>query len=198
VEDLLREYGKRKKEIRARLKSFKSIKENDYFYELCFCILTPQTSAIRGDQGVKALKKMKFHEKKIDPAPLLRKLVRFHNNKAISLNEAKQKYGIILDNVKKSDKGLRDWLVENVRGYGFKEASHFLRNIGKENLAILDRHILKNLVKYKVINELPKTLTRKKYMEIEDKFRNFGERVNIPMDELDLLFWSMETGEVFK
>jgi len=27
---------------------------------------------------------------------------------------------------------LREWLVENVKGLGYKEASHFLRNIGLE------------------------------------------------------------------
>ena len=76
--------------------------------------------------------------------------------------------------------------------------SHFLRNIGHRNLAILDRHILKNLHKLNVINEIPATLTPKKYFEIENKFIEFSNKVNISMDELDLLFWSQETGEVFK
>ena len=89
------------------------------------------------------------------------------------------------------------YLVKNVKGLGLKEASHFLRNTGHENLAILDRHILKNLAKLNII-ELPKTLTPKIYFEIENKFQNFSKEVNIPMDELDLLFWSMETGEIFK
>jgi len=89
-------------------------------------------------------------------------------------------------------------LVKNVKGLGLKESSHFLRNIGYRGLAILDRHILKNLHKSNVINELPKTLTPKVYFEIEKKFKDFSREVSIDMDELDLLFWSMETGEVFK
>ena len=66
------------------------------------------------------------------------------------------------------------------------------------NLAILDRHILKNLVVLGVIKEIPKSLTEKKYLEIEGKFEEFSKKINISMDELDLLFWSAEAGEVFK
>ena len=81
---------------------------------------------------------------------------------------------------------------------GWKEASHFLRNIGNRDLAILDRHILKNLVRTGALERLPKSLTPKTYLAIEEKFAAFSKRVNIPMDELDLLFWSMETGEILK
>ncbi len=93
---------------------------------------------------------------------------------------------------------LREWLVKNIKGYGYKEASHFLRNIGFEELAILDRHVLKNLKNYGVIEEVPKSLTPKKYKEIEEKMRRFSKSVDIPISHLDLLFWSNETGEIFK
>ena len=73
-----------------------------------------------------------------------------------------------------------------------------MRNIGYRNIAILDRHVLRNLVKHKVIKKTPKSLTKKNYFEIENKFKKFSKEINIPMDELDLLFWSFETGEVFK
>ena len=74
----------------------------------------------------------------------------------------------------------------------------FLRNIGIEEFAILDRHVLKNLKKYNVIDDIPKCLTPKKYMEIEEKMRSFAKSVDIPFSHLDLLFWSEETGEIFK
>lgn len=84
-------------------------------------------------------------------------------------------------------------------GFGMKEASHFMRNIGLfEDIAILDRHILKNLIEYDVISEIPKTLTVKIYLEIEQKMKEFAEKIKIPFTELDLLFWSEETGHVFK
>jgi N-glycosylase/DNA lyase len=82
---------------------------------------------------------------------------------------------------------------------GYKEASHFLRNIGMgEDLAILDRHILKNLKILGVISEIPVSLTRNKYLEIEIKMRDFAENVKIPMSHLDLLLWYKETKEIFK
>ena len=82
---------------------------------------------------------------------------------------------------------------------GYKEASHFLRNIGfADDLAILDRHILKNLKIFGIIDEIPKSLSKKKYIEIEEKMRNLANEVNIPLSHLDLLFWSKETGEIFK
>ena len=94
---------------------------------------------------------------------------------------------------------MREFLVNNVKGFGMKEASHFMRNIGLgKDLAILDRHILKNLKLYGVVDEIPNSLTQKKYLNIEAKFREFSEKIQIPMDELDLLFWSEETGEIFK
>ncbi|GAJ17855.1 unnamed protein product, partial [marine sediment metagenome] len=30
---------------------------------------------------------------------------------------------------------LREWVVKNFKGLGYKEASHFLRNIGYKNFA---------------------------------------------------------------
>ncbi len=86
-----------------------------------------------------------------------------------------------------------------VKGMGYKEASHFLRNIGfGEELAILDRHILKNLKEFGVIDEIPSSISKKKYMEIESKMKEFSVSANIPIDHLDLVFWYKETGEIFK
>ena len=94
---------------------------------------------------------------------------------------------------------VRKWLVDNIRGMGFKEASHFLRNIGMgERLAILDRHILKNLVLLGVLDDLPKSLNDKLYLELEGKLLKFSDIHNIPPDHLDILLWYKETGEIFK
>jgi N-glycosylase/DNA lyase len=93
----------------------------------------------------------------------------------------------------------REWLAKNIKGFGMKEASHFLRNIGMgSDLAILDVHILSNLQALGVIDEVPKSITDKIYLEIESKVRYFSKLVSIPMDELDLLLWSEETGIIFK
>ena len=74
-----------------------------------------------------------------------------------------------------------------------------MRNLGMgRDLAILDRHILKNLLAFGVINEIPSSMTRKKYLEIEERMSIFSSDEGIPMDHLDLLFWYMEAGEIFK
>jgi len=94
---------------------------------------------------------------------------------------------------------LRNELAEEIKGFGLKEASHFLRNIGLSNnkIAILDRHILRNLVNYNIIPET-KIKNKKDYFEKEKLFLKFSQEINIPLDEIDLLFWQRETGEIFK
>ena len=93
----------------------------------------------------------------------------------------------------------RRLLVKLVKGMGMKEASHFLRNVyvGR-NLAILDRHILKSLVELKIIEEIPKNLTIKRYEEIEEKMSNFAEKNGFSMFELDFVLWWKVTGRIFK
>jgi len=93
----------------------------------------------------------------------------------------------------------RDWLEKNINGLGYKEASHFLRNIGfGEKIAILDRHILRNLKEIGIIEEIPKYLNRSGYSRIEKNMIEFSKQINIPPSHLDLLLWSKETGEIFK
>ncbi len=201
MENLRGGYLKRAAAIKKRLQDFSKVKEDDYFYEMCFCICTPQSSAFKSDKAVKYLIENDFKNKNIEPSKFLVKAgVRFHKNKGEYLKLLKQNHQLILNKIKttKDSFELREFLVDNVKGYGFKEASHFLRNTGKRNLAILDRHILKHLNNLGVIEEVPRSLSKKKYLEIEEKFKKFADKVKIPMDELDLLFWSQETGEIFK
>ena len=95
------------------------------------------------------------------------------------------------------DKELREWLVENIKGLGYKESSHFLRNIGFDNLAIIDFHIIDVLVAYNIIKK-PKSLTKKKYLEIENTLRKIAKETNLSLAELDLYLWYMETGKILK
>ncbi len=142
----------------------------------------------------------------------LRGTVRFHNNKSAYLVAARKlfsasggggKNGFGLDVKSRLNKGdtskTREWLVKNIKGLGYKEASHFLRNIGLgRDLAIIDRHILENLKRYKVIDKVPTSISKKSYVSIEEKMRAFSRRIKIPIEELDLLFWSRQTGYIFK
>ena len=193
------EYLKKKRIIRERLGEFSKVSEEDYFYELCFCLLTPGSKARQAEKVINFLKEKDFENNDIDFGDELKK-VRFHNQKRERLLLMKENYSSIPNMIKREKDSfvLREFLVENVKGLGYKEASHFLRNIGRKELAILDRHILKNMVKFNALDKFPESLSKNKYLEIENKFKYLANENNISLDELDLLFWSFETGEVFK
>lgn len=197
-------YLKKKRKINARLTDFANIPEAEYFYELAFCLLTPQSSQANAEKVIDKLKAKRFKEKPFNPTSHLRDpehYIRFHNVKSKRLLELRGVFNKInphLLNKDEDPKKLRDILLANVKGLGWKESSHFLRNIGFRNLAILDRHILRHLDRLKVISDLPKTLSPRKYQEIEAAFEKFASKINVSMDELDLLFWSEETGEIKK
>ena len=208
---LIEEYKKKKIQIKKRLEDFKTnYKRSDknIFAELCFCILTPQTKAVNCDRAIKELKKrnLLLEGSKRDIKNMLKGLVRFHNKKASYIVAARKRFqgkkGI---NIKESI-GIndifktREWLVRNIKGLGYKEASHFLRNIGLgKNISILDTHILKNLKELGVIKKIPSSVSGKNYTQvIEERMRKFAGRIKIPLEELDLLLWSRETGFVFK
>ena len=209
MKTLLKEYKEKKTQIKDRLLCFEQVykkKDKDIFTELCFCILTPQSKAVICDAAIKRLdekgKLLKGSQRSVRSCL---KGVRFPNNKARYLVMARENFknGKELEIKKRIDasdlKKTREWFVENVKGLGYKEASHFLRNIGLgKDLAILDRHILKNLKRYGLIKKIPGSLSRKEYIKIEDKMKKFFKTMNISLDEVDLLFWSKETGFIFK
>ncbi len=203
LEELHRLHAKRRDAIRDRLNEFMGIKPAQYFYELAYCMLTPQSSAVNAGKAVERLQEKNFSGEDFDPEPILFQkdfYIRFHRTKARLLLEMKKNFPEIFSAVSNGETGnaLRGWLVNHVKGIGYKEASHFLRNIGYRDLAILDRHILKNLKKFGAIRSIPKSLTPRRYLRIERQFHRFAATVGIPLDELDLLFWSLETGEILK
>jgi N-glycosylase/DNA lyase len=197
-------HSSRREAISNRLDDFRKIDSAEYFYEMVYCLLTPQTSAESAGKVVERLQGLSFHALPVDPEPILRNrntYIRFHKTKSKHLLKLKDEFPVIMRSVTRDLPAfeLREWLVKNVKGLGYKEATHFLRNVGRNGgLAILDRHILRNLKRYGAIRSLPKTLSRKHYLAIERQFMRLAERSGIPLDELDLLFWSMETGVIRK
>ncbi len=197
-------YIERKEAIALRLEDFSRVQPEEYFYELLFCILTPQSHAKNADAVINKLKQDKFLEYGFDPMPYLRDpqhYIRFHNVKSKRLLHIREIYPqvhTILVNDRSDIAQLRQSILTMIPGLGLKESSHFLRNIGVQGLVILDRHILKHLKALKIIGTIPKSLTPKLYYSIEKKWLKYSKEVGIPMDELDLLFWSMETGEIRK
>lgn len=94
----------------------------------------------------------------------------------------------------------RDWLATEprIKGLGYKEASHYLRNIGFKGYSILDKHIVRCLTELGVINSPKPPTNRNRYLETENRMRQFAGDVGIDFDELDLLLWSIKTGEILK
>lgn len=203
-------YESIKEEIDKKIDEYKkafNYDNKDFFAEIAFCILTPQSKALNAWKIIQTLKENELlFTADSDTLENYLNSIRFKKTKAkrlvslrekLSINGSLEAKKIIFngDDVFK----IREWLVKNIDGFGYKEASHVLRNLGfGENIAILDRHILRNLLKLEVIDEIPKTLTPKKYMDIEEKMRKYSSKIDISMDRLDLLFWYNEVNYLFK
>jgi len=189
--------------IDSRLSEFRSMQNRTnktIFSELCFCLHTANTSA---ELGIRIQKEMRDDFCSLSEDRLAGRLkelrYRFPNVRAKYIAEA-QRYKDDLRNIIRSFKDeceMRDWFVRNIKGLGMKEASHFLRNIGFSNLAIIDFHIVNILVDNRLI-EKPKTMTPKKYIAIESVLSKIGEKTNLSLAELDLYLWYLKTGKVLK
>lgn len=204
-------YKEIKGRIEERLEEFREVWErgDDYelFSEFVFCLLTPQSKAGICWEAVLQLKKdgVLLSGSVYDIKERLRG-VRFKNNKAEYIIHARDKFlkdgQFLIKKLLVEERDIfeiRDFLVKNVKGMGYKEASHFLRNIGfGKDFSILDRHILRNLYNFGIIKKKIKILSRKKYLEVEEKMRNFSYKIGIPLEHLDFVFWFKETGEIFK
>jgi len=189
--------------VDTRLREFKEIgngSNNEIFEELCFCILTANFNA---ERSMKIQMEIGDEFLTISKSHLAKKLRalghRFPNRRARYIFDARRHKNILKDIVKtfNDDNELRGWLVKNVKGIGYKEASHFLRNIGYTSYAIIDFHIIDVLTKHEII-EKPNVLTKRKYLEIEDVLRKIARKSNLNLAELDLYLWYMETGKILK
>ena len=197
-------YQNMKADIIQRLEDFRSVPEHDWFYEACYCILTPQSKAVHADLVVKQLINMNFEYEDADILPLLRNpqhYIRFHNQKTKNLLSLKEQFPSIRDLIKQHAHAplqLRDVLTDLIRGFGMKESAHFMRNIGIFGPTILDRHILKHLLACGIRSAKKPPTNRSSYIKIEHAWLRYCKQVNIPMVEMDLLFWALETGFILK
>ncbi|MFX0018307.1 MAG: N-glycosylase/DNA lyase [Promethearchaeota archaeon] len=189
--------------IDIRINEFSKIKNlggSDIFRELCFCIMTANCGAE---------KCIEIHEKIGDKFNTLTELkltekfkeygYRFPNIRSKFIIEARKSKLELKNKIESelNNNNLREWIVRNIKGIGYKEASHFLRNIGFPNYAIIDFHIIDLLVTHGLI-ERPKTLPKRKYLEIENILKNLGDKLNLNLAELDLYLWFLETGKILK
>lgn len=194
-----------KKIIDSKMKEFEALGQrniDEIFKELCFCLLTANFSA---QGGIKIQNEINDGFLYLSEKELSKKLAelghRFPNARAKYIIEARKHIGNLKETLNnfESDFETRNWVVQNIKGVGMKEASHFLRNIGYKNLAIIDFHIVDLLIKNNLIEPLKsRTLTPKKYIEIENLLKKIAEKTNLNLGELDLYLWYQETGKVLK
>jgi len=213
VERLRAEYAQRRKEIRARLREFRRVwqtaSDSRLWEEMVYCIFTAGASAKMGLRSVDALR------------PLLKTGAQAEMTKALvaagahRFPNARPGYVIVTRNYLEESFSMqlrrrldsfrdpmerRDWLAREprIKGLGYKESSHFLRNIGFKGYGILDKHIVRCLCELKVIDSPKPPTSRGRYLETEDRMRRFAAATGIDFDELDLLLWSTKTGEILK
>ncbi|MCK4314048.1 N-glycosylase/DNA lyase, partial [Candidatus Bathyarchaeota archaeon] len=173
---------------------------NEIFKELCFCILTANFNA---EKSMKIQMKIGDGFLILPESLLASKLKelghRYPNTRARYIVNARKHKNSLRTTIKmfNDENKLREWLDKNVKGIGYKEASHFLRNIGYTDFAIIDFHIIDVLTKYNII-EKPKTVTKRTYLETEELLRKIAGKSNFNLAELDLYLWYMETGKILK
>lgn len=187
--------------VARRIKEFDALgkKGNNYWFsELCFCILTSNSkaqTAINIQNELDYVGFSTFTKEQISDS-IRRNKHRFHNNKSDFIILART-YLDIKSRLKK-EKDPRAWLVKNIKGIAWKESSHFLRNVGYTNYAILDRHIINLLHELGYLKEKPKTLNEKTYLKIEKMFQKLASDLDLTCSELDLYMWYIKTGTILK
>ncbi|MDY6964978.1 MAG: N-glycosylase/DNA lyase [Halobacteriota archaeon] len=201
----LREDPKIASIVKRRMKEFDEKQKNvnsEWFLELCFCLMTANSGAQKVLDICESLGGGPFIDCSAQELSVLLKDngYRFYNKRAEYIVDAREFSGDLKEKIKSFDNEFeaRKWLVDSIKGLGYKEASHLLRNVGYENVAILDRHILRVLHEYGLIDEVPKSLGEKKYYEIEEKMSILAEKSGLSPAELDLYLWYIKTGKVLK
>ena len=179
----------------------------NFWEEMVFCFFTGGCSARMGLNSLEAVRHLLMHGTQAELASALSGVHRYPNARSryiVASRDFLQKHcGLELRNTLSGFKcGLerRDWLAreKGIKGLGYKEASHYLRNIGYKGYAILDKHVLNCLVELKIIDEAKPPNTRSRYLTVEDKVRELADRSGVDFDELDLVLWSMKTGVILK
>ncbi|HLG24340.1 MAG TPA: N-glycosylase/DNA lyase [Candidatus Nanoarchaeia archaeon] len=227
IEQLKSEYAMKKPKIQERLSHFEKFWNEPYswfytsnemkllpvqtnddqrlFEEIAFCIFTANTSAEMGLKAVDAVRNVLITGNETDMTRRLEGIYRFTNLRPAYIvhtrNHFKNTINFQLKNKLLSFKDrneLRDYLVQNVKGLGMKESSHFLRNVGFKGYSILDKHIINSMHEFGILPTNDKPKNPKEYLEMEKKFIDFSNQIGINMDELDLLLWSRKNGRILK
>ena len=211
VEKIRAAHSARRGEIRARLGEFEEVwrtaDDARLWEEMVFCIFTAGASARMGLGSVEAVRHLLARGTQSELAVALRSKHRYPNSRSgyiVATREflegdcgmrLRERLESFRDPVER-----RDWLARErrIKGLGYKESSHFLRNVGYRGYAILDKHILRCLAEVGPIGSPQPPSTRARYLATEESLRAFACDLGIDFDELDLVLWSLKTGEILK
>jgi N-glycosylase/DNA lyase len=211
VEELKQIYTEKRREIQDRLAEFAEVgreaSDEKLFEELTFCIYTAGASARMGLRSVERVRPVLMTgsdqeiERALSGAHMWpeQRAARVYQTREYLREHCGMEMRQLLEGFRSADER-RDFFAagRGIRGIAYKEASHFLRNIGYTGYAILDKHILARLSEFGVIENPKPASTKKKYVAIEEKMKEFAGQVRIDFDELDLLLWCTKTGEILK
>jgi N-glycosylase/DNA lyase len=211
IEKVNETYSERGEQIRSRLAEFEAIwqKENDerIWEEMVFCFFTGGCSAKMGLRSIEAVRPLLLngtHEELMNALVGVHRYPRARTGYIVASREFLTEHCEMQLRSKlesfTNDLERRDWLVKEkrIKGLGYKEASHFLRNIGLKGYAILDKHILRSMAELGLIADPTPPSNRTKYLAVEAKLKELAEQTEINFDELDLVLWSLKTGEILK
>lgn len=189
--------------ITSRAQQFREMgkkSKEEIFGELCFCLLTANTSAELGirTQNEIGLDGFITYDQNFLRDELKRIRYRFYNVRSNFIVDARWIMNELPGLLSSDDMyETREYLVENVKGLGYKEASHFLRNVGVFDFAILDKHIMKMLSEEYGF-KLPKAVSRKEYYKNEKIVIDLAGRVDLEPGIFDLYMWKIATGKIIK
>jgi len=213
VERVVATHRARRREIKKKLSEFDEVwrKGTDarLWEELAFCIFTAGASARMGLNSVNAVRSLLLEGEPEEmtlalkeagahrfpvarPRYIVTTRAYFRAEFDMALRKRLRSFSDPFER--------RDWLAQEkqVKGLGYKEASHFLRNIGVKGHAILDKHVMKCLAEVGVVDSSKPPTNRKRYLEVEQQLLQFAKYIKVNCDELDLVLWSMKTGEILK
>ena len=213
VERVVATHRARRREIKKKLSEFDEVwrKGTDarLWEELAFCIFTAGASARMGLNSVNAVRSLLLEGEPEEmtlalkeagahrfpvarPRYIVTTRAYFRAEFDMALRKRLRSFSDPFER--------RDWLAQEkqIKGLGYKEASHFLRNIGVKGHAILDKHVMKCLAEVGVVDSSKPPTNRKRYLEVEQQLLQFSKDIKVNCDELDLVLWSMKTGEILK
>jgi N-glycosylase/DNA lyase len=202
--------------IKRRLKEFSTLGKNKWVVfdfnpfldlklkatietELAFCISTANSSALAGLRFQKSLEGLELKDLDVNVIEelLMQAGVRFYTKKAEYIAKAIEKFDFVKSALDLPSFSARKMLIK-LKGLGYKEASHFLRNVGRRDVAIIDRHVMRWMLEREYIDKIPKSLTPKRYVELEEILRRIAVNMGLSLAELDLIIWYEMTGKVLK